>query len=403
MASARGETDLAAVREPRGDGVVCFAGVDWWYHNRGHSECQIMRRLSQRLPVLWVNSLGMRAPVPGKTELPFRRYARKLKSTMKGLQRDPCGLWVYSPLFVPRYSPRMLAFNGAFVGAQVRHLTRRLGMQRPATWVTIPTAYPVVKRREWTSLIFNRSDDFSSFPEVDSKLIGGLENDLLDASDRVLYVNRVLFNKERDRIKNGEYLDHGVDFEHFASSRSVDGEAQRELPARMQGLQGPLVGFYGALDDYTVDLDLMIAVARHIQPATLVVVGPKAMEIGRLTAEPNVAYLGPVSYEELPEYAAHFSVGIMPWLRNEWIKGCNPIKLKEYLALGFPIVSTPFPELERYASHVYVGGTTEEFCGAITEALAERDPQRVVARREAVADCGWDALADRVQALMGVV
>ncbi|MFT5049185.1 MAG: hypothetical protein ACI8QZ_000575 [Chlamydiales bacterium] len=403
MASARGAADGAATAQPQGDGVVCFAGVDWWYHNRGHSECQIMRRLAQRLPVLWVNSLGMRAPVPGKTELPFRRYARKLKSTMKGLRRDPCGLWIYSPLFVPKYSPRMLAFNGAFVGAQVRMLTRRLGMQRPATWVTIPTAYPVVKRREWNSVIFNRSDDFSSFPEVNSELIGGLENELLAASDRVLYVNRVLFNKERERVNHGEYLDHGVDFDHFAGSRDVHGKALCELPPKLRGLQGPLVGFYGALDDYTVDLDLMIAAARHIHPATLVVVGPKAMEIGRLTAEPNVAYLGPVSYEELPTYAAHFAIGIMPWLRNEWIKGCNPIKLKEYLALGFPIVSTPFPELDRYASHVYQGGTTEEFCGAITAALEERDPARVRARREAVEHCSWDALADRVQALMGVV
>src|SRR5689334_10431355 len=82
------------------DGVVCFAGVDWWYHNRGHSECQIMRRLARRAPVLWVNSLGMRVPRPGRSDLLIRRYYRKLKSTLKGLRRDPSGMWVYSPLFV---------------------------------------------------------------------------------------------------------------------------------------------------------------------------------------------------------------------------------------------------------------------------------------------------------------
>ena len=85
------------------DAVICFAGVDWWYHNRGHSECQIMRRLAKRVPVVWVNSIGMRFPTKGKTELPWRRYLRKAKSTLKGLRRDESGMWVFSPLFLPIY------------------------------------------------------------------------------------------------------------------------------------------------------------------------------------------------------------------------------------------------------------------------------------------------------------
>ena len=65
-----------------------------------------MRRLARRVPVLWVNSIGMRLPMPGKTEMMLARYARKLRSTLNGLRRDPCGLWVYSPLFLPRYTAR---------------------------------------------------------------------------------------------------------------------------------------------------------------------------------------------------------------------------------------------------------------------------------------------------------
>ena len=61
------------------DGVVCFAGVDWWYHNRGHSECQIMQRLAERVPVLWVNSIGMRLPAPGRSELVLHRYAHSAR------------------------------------------------------------------------------------------------------------------------------------------------------------------------------------------------------------------------------------------------------------------------------------------------------------------------------------
>ncbi|MEO0662179.1 MAG: hypothetical protein AAFZ87_11625 [Planctomycetota bacterium] len=53
--------------EPRTyDGVVCFGGEDWWYHNRAHYDMQMMRELSADLPVLYVNSIGMRVPTPGE-------------------------------------------------------------------------------------------------------------------------------------------------------------------------------------------------------------------------------------------------------------------------------------------------------------------------------------------------
>ena len=34
------------------DGIICIGGEDWWYHNRGHFDFQIMRRLAERWPVL---------------------------------------------------------------------------------------------------------------------------------------------------------------------------------------------------------------------------------------------------------------------------------------------------------------------------------------------------------------
>ena len=74
----------ATANEPS-DSIVAFGGIDWWYHNRGHSECQILKRLADEMPVLWINSIGMRAPSPGKTELPMNRYIRKLKSTLKDM------------------------------------------------------------------------------------------------------------------------------------------------------------------------------------------------------------------------------------------------------------------------------------------------------------------------------
>lgn len=384
------------------DGVVCFAGVDWWYHNRGHSECQVMKRLARHFPVLWVNSIGMRAPAPGKTELPLRRYLRKFRSTLKGLKRDPeSGMWVYSPLFVPRYSQRWVEFNGWLLNAQVRWLCRRLGIRRPSAWVTVPTAVGAVERGQWAASVFNRSDEFSKFPEADGQLIASLEQRLLRGCDRVLYVNRLLMAREAAQCRRADYLGHGVDFDHFAIPRRPASPA--EVPAECRDLPRPIVGYYGALDDYLIDKELLIKTARAIPHGTLLLIGPKAMDTASLEAEPNVRYLGPIPYDRLPRYARLFDVGLMPWLDNEWIASCNPIKLKEYLALGFPIVSQRFPELEPYEDLVLHAGNHASFIAQLQRALGEPSESRDVERRRAaVRGESWDALSTRTAGILAL-
>jgi hypothetical protein len=215
----------------------------------------------------------------------------------------------------------------------------------------------------------------------------------------VVYVNRRLFERERAGVRDAQYIGHGVDFDHFASARP---EPRPFPPQAIVDLPRPIVGFYGALDDYTVDLELLIKTARKIAPATLLIIGPKVMDISRLVAEPNVRYLGPVPYAELPKYAAAFDVALMPWLQNDWIAGCNPIKLKEYLALGFPVVTIRFPELQKYEGLVYGADSHDEFLAKVGWALQERDPGAVARRREAVQADSWDALADRCGQLLGI-
>jgi glycosyltransferase involved in cell wall biosynthesis len=251
----------------------------------------------------------------------------------------------------------------------------------------------------WPRIVFNRSDEFSSFPEVDHDLIAGLEQQLLATSDSVIYVNHELQDKERELVRDSVFLGHGVDFHHFADA--ADRRENVPVPERLAELARPLIGFYGALDDFTVDLDLFVAVARAFPDATVLVIGPQAMDIDKLVAEPNVAYLGPIPYADLPAYAAWFDVGLMPWLQNEWIRRCNPIKLKEYLAVGFPVVSTPFPELAPYTDVVRSAAGPEAFVEAVREALDDQSAAATAQRRAMVEGETWDAVAERAGELLG--
>jgi len=247
-------------------------------------------------------------------------------------------------------------------------------------------------------VVFNRSDLFSSFSEANADVIMPLEDRLLRAADSVLYVNRGLFEREKERSRHALYLGHGVDFAHFGrAAADPNGVADR-----VRQLDRPIVGYYGALDDYTIDLPLLVKVARRIPNGTLLLIGPRAMDLAPLLREPNVTYLGPVPYQHVPAYAALFDVAIMPWRQNEWIANCNPIKLKEYLAIGFPIVTMRCAELAPYEHLVYAADTHDQFLSAIETALSERDDSRMIARQNAVAADSWDRLAERVGTLLGI-
>ena len=86
----------------------------------------------------------------------------------------------------------------------------------------------------------------------------------------------------------------------------------------------------------------------------------------------------------------------MPWLQNDWIRSCNPIKLKEYLALGLPVVTTDFPEVRQYSEVLRVAGSPEEFISMIRQTVEDGGASTPAARRDAVSDSSWDAVADRL-------
>src|SRR5690606_5531758 len=124
-------------------------------------------------------------------------------------------------------------------------------------------------------------------------------------------------------------------------------------------------------------------------------IGDANSPIDFLTELPNVYWLGRRPYGQIPALGRSFDVALMPWLDNEWIRFANPIKLKEYLALGLPVVSTAYPEIRHEPGPVMVATSREEFPELVRRALA--DPGDPVARRAWVLDSSWH---ERARALV---
>jgi glycosyltransferase involved in cell wall biosynthesis len=378
------------------DGVLCIAGVDWWYHNRGHSEVRIMCQLAETLPVLFVNSLGMRTPRPGVSTQSGRRIFRKLCSMAKGLRKVAPQMWVFSPIMLPPCSkPWVRRMNARLVAAQIRLVLKAIGMRRWFTWVTIPTAIDVLNALPENLIVFNRSDAFSTFPEVCVEYIKSCEDAMLKKSDLVLYVNRTLMNEDMALEERKRFLGHGVDYDRFVeASRN-----RNSVPSELAGLQRPIVGFFGSIDDYTTDLKLLKFAAESLPDMSFVLVGMSTLDISDLTSLSNVHYLGFQPHQRIAELGACFDVGIVPRLQNEWVAYSNPIKVKEYLALGIPIVATPIPPAKEYPDLVSVAATHEEFVEALRRAVMLNTDELRLTRQKAVEKDSWRAKAREVLTL----
>jgi len=370
--------------------LICFAGLDWWYHNRAHADFQLMTRAARTRTVLLVNAIGMRMPLPGRTPQPFRRIWRKLRSMSRFVRRPVSELpkfFVFTPVLFPFYGIAWARrLNSRLVRTQVGLVARYLGIDNPTILVTLPTAWDVVRPMRRWRLVFNRSDKASEFEEADSDSIRALENQLLREADVVVYVSRALMDQERNLTGlRAHFLDHGVDLDHFDPARYV------LEPKDLRAIPHPRIGFFGTLRDHLVDFDLLEHLARELPEAHLVLIGDATSSMKRFEKIPNVHWLGFRPYEVIPRYGVGFDVAIMPWLDNDWIRNCNPIKLKEYLALGLPVVSTDFPEVRNYASFVRIANDPQAFVRLVKATLDDGGLCTPCIRREAVLGASWDA------------
>ena len=214
---------------------------------------------------------------------------------------------------------------------------------------------------------------------------------LLERADVVIVsAERLLETKSRHN-PNVHLVTHGVDVEHFRRAC----RPETAVPAELAALPRPVVGFFGLVADW-VDLELLRGVAAARPEWSLVLLGKVDTDAGRLAALPNVHLLGRKSYESLPGYCKGFDVAVLPFAINELTLAANPLKLREYLAAGLPVVATPIPEVERLGELVRTGRDAPEFVARIEELLAagRRGPDLEISRRMDVES--WDEKVRRL-------
>ena len=369
----------------RGRDMLCFSH-DW--NGDPLSKTHLMRLMARENRVLWVNSIGYRTPTASKADL--SRAFWKLAAAASPLREVEPNIFTLNPLAIPAYgNPGVRAFNRRFLRWQVKRAMRRLRFNRAINWVFNPAASVIAGELGEEMVVYYCVDEYTAFTGVDSKALAELEQRLMRRSDLVIVSSDELYQSKAPFNSRTALVRHGVDYAHFR--RALD--AETIVPAEIARLPRPVIGFFGLIADW-VDVELMASVAERFSTGSLVALGKATTDVSALERLPNVRLLGRKPYSALPAYCKGFDVALMPFRVNELTLNANPLKAREYLAAGLPVVSTAIPEVEAIGS-CRIGRDRESFLFEVEQALL--DPGPSVERSEAMRAESWEARLDEIR------
>ena len=345
--------------------IICVAS-NWEYDPT--SKHQIMKILAQHNSVVWVNYRGTRRPAP--TWADIRNALSTLRRVSKGVQRVSPSMVQITPLVIP--APGRASLKRLNEHLIVRAIQRGMAQieganDRPVqVWTFAPDTAFLAGKFDEERFVYYCVDEHAQFEGFDPNYVVREERRQIDAADVVITTSAALFESKSRLHPNTHLVRHGADTAHFA--RAFDDDLP--VPADLAGVSRPVIGFFGVLHHW-IDCRLIAAVARKRPDYTFVLIGEVLTDVGALRALPNVRLLGRRAYTTLPEYCKVFDAAMLPFKHTAMTRAVNPIKMREYLAAGLPVISTPLPEACLCGPDVTIAHGADAFALACDRTLHE--------------------------------
>jgi glycosyltransferase involved in cell wall biosynthesis len=265
-----------------------------------------------------------------------------------------------------------------------------------AGWFYSAAFCPLLQALNFDTIIYDCMDELSLFKGAPSHLIEQ-EKYLMSNADIIFTGGRSLYESKKQFHDNVHCFPSSVDEEHFAHALN-----NISIPADIGDLTGPIVGYYGVIDE-RIDLDLLKETARLLPDVTFVMIGPLAkIEACDLPEASNIHYLGMKCYNELPYYLKAFDVAMMPFALNDATKYISPTKTLEYMAAQKPIISTKIADVVRdYSNCVNLIETADEFAQTVRQLLEKTENTGFEQQyADILAKTSWDNTAKQMKSII---
>jgi glycosyltransferase involved in cell wall biosynthesis len=374
--------------------TILYFGNDWAAENRTSSH-HVARWLAKRYRVIYVESPGLRAPKGTGRDL--RKLVSKVGLALRGPRPTPEGLQVQTLLQIPLHgSPLVRRANRELMLLTLKLLMRMQGVKKPITWFVVPHLASVVGQLGERMSVYYCIDDYAALPDVDVEAVRAMDETLTRNASLVFVASGTLLEAKRALNPNTHVSAHGVDFDHFVKAQ----DPKLEVPSDAASLPGPIIGFFGLIERW-IELSLVRYLATERPSWNFLMIGRVAVPDSEVPHLPNIHFLGQRPYQSLPAYGKAFTAAIIPYHLTQQVINANPIKLREYLAMGKPIVSVSTPEIDKFRDYVAIAHSREEYLQHLDRAVTQGLTKEQIERQTALAaTMTWDANLKKVMALV---
>lgn len=367
-------------------------------------------------PVLWVNTIGMRSPSLSREDL--GKAWRKISSWMKpkpnananaasssdDLSHDAAGdvpenMTVINPRMWPGFrSGWQKKLNAKLMTNAVHQaLGPRQAGEKRTVITTLPITADLIGKLEVDQWLYYCVDDFSVWPGLDARVMCEMEKLQVQRVDKAVCVSDTLFERLSGMGKTAQMLTHGIDLTHWQPSYSA-GSSQSEVTAGQsgvgaekrffKGIDGPILLFWGLIDT-RLDMNWCRAISES-NLGQLVMVGPQQSPDEALAGLKNVTMFGPARYSDLPALAKEADVLLMPYADLPVTRAMQPLKFKEYLATGKPVVARALPGITEWADAADLETDQTAFIQKVKTRLSEGMTEAQIQARKRLSEETWD-------------
>ena len=261
------------------------------------------------------------------------------------------------------------------INAVMKEMTRQLFQEHNINeyvfWYYTPMALKFTDHFNPVASVYDCMDELSAFKGAHTQL-SMLEKELFQNVDLVFTGGQSLYEAKCGQHPAVYAFPSSIDASHFGKARTnvIDPEDQASIPH-------PRLGFFGVIDE-RFDSELLDQMAAKRPDWQFIMIGPDVkIDPESLPKHPNIHYLGPKKYNELPDYLAGWDIALLLFARNDSTRFISPTKTPEYLAAGKPVISTSIRDVVRPYGElklVEITDTADEFIQAAEKIMA-RSPE----------------------------
>jgi glycosyltransferase involved in cell wall biosynthesis len=281
--------------------------------------------------------------------------------------------------------------NRALLRRQLQPLLKSLSAP-PIAVTTLPITADLIGELPVQRWVYYCVDDFGQWPGLDQAALRRLDDLLIQRADVLLAVSETLQDRIRSLGRQSTLLTHGVDNAFWS------GSANGDLPLELDALERPLVVFWGVIDR-RMDLAFVQALSTALPHGTILLVGPQNEPDPALLNVPRVVSHPPMPFAMLPRLAREASVLIMPYADLPVTRAIQPLKLKEYLAAGRPVVVRSLPATKPWTECLDLAEDAGSFAQLVIRRLNEGVSEAQIRARACLANESWQAKADLFERL----